>query len=205
MRKPTRAVAVLALVLPAPLFGQATGTPSFHAPYRAFVRSEAGGTISFPNGGGTALEGQYRFGHRSFDVGIRGGLLIQDGADDLSLVGAEARARVITHTEEFPMDGAVVFGAGATFGGGTRFIFPIGLSLGRRLNIDDSSISIVPYVQPTGFLVSEPRPFTPRDTAFDVSLGFGADFRLSAVFDARISIGVGDGPEGVSVTGVWIR
>lgn len=36
---------------------QATGMPSFNAPYRAFTRSEIGLVLSFPSGGGTAFEG----------------------------------------------------------------------------------------------------------------------------------------------------
>ncbi len=186
-------------------------TPSFNAPYRAFAQHEFGGTISFRSGrtgrgalGGadaTVLEGQYRFGYKTFDVGGRGGLVLREGAAENSvIIGVEARTRVITHTEQFPLDGAVIFGAGLDIGGGTRFISPIGLSLGRRLTLEDSNISIIPYVQPTGFLVS-----SGRETDFKIGVGFGADFRLSALFDARISVGVGKGPEGVSISAVWVR
>jgi hypothetical protein len=55
-------------------------------------------------------------------------------------------------------------------------------------------------VQPTGFLVSGG-----GDTDFLFGFGFGGDFRLSRAFDARISVGVGDGPEGVSISAVWLR
>ena len=34
---------------------QATGMPSFNAPYRAFQRSELGAVFSFPDGGGTGF------------------------------------------------------------------------------------------------------------------------------------------------------
>lgn len=186
-------------------------TPSFNAPYRAFAQHEFGGTISFRSGrpglgalGGadaTVLEGQYRFGYKTFDVGGRGGLLLRDDPGKNSvIIGVEARTRVITHTEQFPLDGAVIFGAGLDIGGGTRFIAPIGLSLGRRLTLEDSNISIIPYVQPTGYLVS-----SGRETDFKIGVGFGADFRLSSLFDARISVGVGHGPEGVSISAVWVR
>ena len=60
-------------------------------------------------------------------------------------------------------------------------------------------IRIVPYVQPTGFLVAGDRP---SDFLFD--LGLGADFRLTPRFDARISAGLGD-LEGVSISAVWVH
>ncbi|UCF41087.1 MAG: hypothetical protein JSW43_01760 [Gemmatimonadota bacterium] len=54
---------------------QATFTPSYNAPYRAFEAHEFGGTFSFPDGARDyALEAQDRFGHGKFDVGFRGGI-----------------------------------------------------------------------------------------------------------------------------------
>jgi hypothetical protein len=180
---------------------QATGIPSFNAPYRAFRRSEIGLVLSFPDGGGTAFEGAYRVSHGKFDLGFRGGIFTPGGnGDSRLLLGAEARERVVTHTEDFPLDGALVFGIGGQFSNGNSFaIIPVGLSLGRRIDPRDSKISIVPYVQPTGFLVAGNGT---SDFLFD--LGLGADFRLTPRFDARISAGLGD-LEGVSLSAVWVH
>jgi hypothetical protein len=180
---------------------QATGVPSFNAPYRAFRRSEIGLAISFPDGGGTAFEGAYRRSSGKFDLGFRGGIFTPGGnGDSRLLVGAEARQRVVSHTEDFPLDGALILGVGGQFASGnSAFIVPIGLSLGRRLDPKDSKISIVPYVQPTGFLVAGDQP-----SDFLFALGLGADFRLSPRFDARISAGLGD-LEGVSLSAVWVH
>src|ERR1043166_4500242 len=52
---------------------QATGMPSFNAPYRAFQRSELGAVFSFPDGGGTGFEGAYRYASGTLDVGLRRG------------------------------------------------------------------------------------------------------------------------------------
>jgi hypothetical protein len=41
-------------------------------------------------------------------------------------------------------------------------------------------------------------------TNLKFSLGLGADFRLSRVFDARFSAGIGD-LHGVSLAAVWVR
>jgi len=180
---------------------QATGLPSFNAPYRAFRRSEIGVVLSFPNGGGTAFEGAYRVASGKFDLGFRGGIFTPGGnLNSQLLLGVEARERVVTHTEDFPLDGALILGVGGHFSSGnSALVVPIGLSLGRRVDPRDSKISIVPYVQPTGFFVAGNGT---SDFLFD--LGLGADFRLTPRFDARISAGLGD-LEGVSISAVWVH
>jgi hypothetical protein len=192
---------------PAAAVAQATGMPSFNAPYRAFARHEFGAAVSFSDfDGRTAAEGMYRFASGAFDVGVRGGLLFSDGAlDSRLLAGVEARYRVITHTVDFPLDGALLFGGGLQVDGGTDIWFPVGLSLGRRLDVQNSQVSIVPYAQPTAAIVSADLPAPAgRDTDIIFGLGLGADFRLSRAFDARVSIGLGD-IEGISIAAVWIR
>lgn len=193
--------AVLLFGAGSPLAAQATGTPSFNAPYRAFTRSEIGIVLSFPDGGGTAFEGVYRRASGKFDIGFRAGMFDPgDPLDAFFMLGAEARQRVVTHTEDFPLDGALVLGIGGVFGNDiSTVIIPVGLSLGRRIDPRDSKISIVPYLQPTAFFTA-----TEGDTDFLFGLGLGADFRLSPRFDARISFGLGD-IEGVSLGFVWVH
>ena len=198
--RPALCLFVLMLGIAPVLPAQATGTPSYNAPYRAFTRSEFGAVISFPDGGGTAFEGAYRMASGRFDLGFRGGIFSPDGGDSQLLLGAEARQRVVTHTEDFPLDGALILGIGGRFSSGNSgMIIPIGLSLGRRVDPKDSKISIVPYVQPTGFLTAGN-----GNSDFLFALGLGADFRLSPKFDARISAGLGD-LEGVSIGAVWVH
>ncbi len=182
---------------------QATGLPSFNAPYRAFQRSEFGGILSFPNGGGWALEGAYRYASGALDIGLRAGFFDPGGgANTVVLAGAEGRERVITHTVDFPLDGALVFGLGADLvSRASILIIPVGLSLGRRVDPQGSTVSIVPYVQPTLAFLAGDRP---SDLIF--AFGIGADFRLSRVFDARVSGGLGDHPlTGVSISAVWVH
>ena len=196
------ALSMLGSVLVAsPLAAQATGMPSFNAPYRAFTRSEIGLVFSFPNGGGTAFEGAYRRASGKFDIGFRGGIFDPGGAGDATLLlGVEARERVLSHTVDFPLDGALVFGVGGAFVSGNSTLFvPVGLSLGRRIDFEGSSVSMVPYVQPTGTLVAGS-----GNSDFLFTLGLGADFRLSPRFDARVSAGLGD-LEGVSLSAVWVH
>lgn len=180
---------------------QSTGMTAFSAPYRAFDQHEFGGTLSFPEGGGFAAEGLYGFGSGRFDIGIRGGFWNPDGADTRILAGVTLRQRVLEHTETFPLDGAVVFGAGGQFVENfSTILVPVGLSLGRRLDVEDSEVSIVPFVQPTAFLTAGSN----QDAKLHFALGIGGDFRLSRMFDARVSVGLGD-LEGISISAVWLR
>jgi hypothetical protein len=179
---------------------QATGTPTFNAPYRAFTRSEIGLLVSFPDPGGTAFEGAYRASSGKFDIGFKGGFWDPCGPCKMELLaGVEARERVLSHTQDFPLDGALVFGVGGNFvSGASVLIVPVGLSLGRRIDMQGSQVSIIPYVQPTAFLTAD------GGTNMNFTLGLGADFRLSRSFDARISAGLGD-LQGVSLSAVWVH
>jgi hypothetical protein len=180
------------------LAAQATGTPSFNAPYRAFSQHEFGATVSFPRGADIGLEGQYRFGYDRFDVGLRGGF-VSSGITTV-IVGAEARTRMITHTEDFPVDGALIVGIGGTFNSFVNSAIIIGgLSLGRRIDPKDSQVSIIPYVEPTLFIVSGG-----GGTNVGFAFGLGADFRLSKLIDARVGVGLGD-IQGISFSAVWIH
>jgi hypothetical protein len=191
---------LIGLAFAAPLGAQTTGMPSYNAPYRAFQRTELGAVVSFPRGGGTAIEGAYRYAQGRFDLGVRLGMWDPGGlAKTRLLVGGEARQRVITHTADFPLDGALVAGIGAQLvSGGSGVLIPVGLSLGRRLDPRQTSISIVPYVQPTAYLAID------GGTDLNFTLGLGADFRLSRMFDARFSAGIGD-LRGVSLAAVWVH
>ena len=198
-------------VLATSMLAQTTLTPSFNAPYRAFAKHEFGGTLSFPTGADFGIEGQYRFGYQRFDLGFRGGLVeLGGGAPSDIRLGAEGRTRVVEHTESFPFDGALIVGLAGRFiggqtvgpvtvGGSSQAIISGGLSLGRRLDVKDSQVSIVPYAEPALLIVAGSGN---SDVGF--ALGLGADFRLSKVFDARVSVGLGD-VEGISFSAVWVH
>ena len=65
-------VLIAVLLAPASAAAQSTGTPVFAAPYRAFTNSELGLSLSDP-GNGLALEGFYKIGQKTWDLGFRGG------------------------------------------------------------------------------------------------------------------------------------
>jgi hypothetical protein len=198
MRRAIIAVGIAVFAGSAGLSAQSTGMPSFNAPYRAFERHEFGGTLSFPEGDVTGLEGQFGFGYKTFDFGLRGGILDGEGST-AALLGGTGRVRVVTHSETFPLDGAVVFGAGTI--DFDNLIIPGAVSLGRRVDFENSSVSIVPYGQPTLFLIFDDNDL--NDT-IQFGLGLGIDVRFGNAFDIRASFGVGD-VEGFAVSAVWVR
>jgi len=179
---------------------QETGTPVFHAPYRTFGGYEFGATASFQRAYQTGVETYYRRGFGQLDLGLRAGWMIRDDVSDSFLLGFEGRHPVISE-ERFPLRGAVVTGVGLDFSGGASVWIPVGLSLGRRLNVEDSPVSLIPYIQPTGFFT------TVGDTKAAFALGAGLDLRVSSAFELRISgsFGTDAAPVGVAVTAAWLR
>jgi hypothetical protein len=201
MRRSLGLAAVLTLAMTGVGLAQVTLTPSYDAPYRAFDRHEAGVVLSFPNPG-TAVEGEYRFGYQKFDVGFRGGAYDPGaGASTVVLLGVSGRQRVITHTEEFPLDGAIIVGLGADLvSNANTIVIPGGLSLGRRIDLKNSPVTITPYGEPVVFLTAGSN----QSTDFHFAFGLGSDFRLSRAFDLRVSGSLGD-IDGVSVGAVWVH
>jgi hypothetical protein len=199
VRNATFALVVAGVFAAVPVAAQETGTPVFQAPYRAFATHELGLSLSGPEGADIGVEGFYSFASGRSDYGLRIGLL--DHGDTTNLVlGGRFRTRLLTHSEDFPLDGALTVGLGAVFmDGGTVLRTPIGLSLGRRIDSGSSGLSFVPYLEP----VLVPR-FSGGESELELALGLGLDLRLTRRFDLRVSGSVGD-LEGFAVSFAWIR
>lgn len=191
--------ALAGLTLALPVAAQETGTPVFQAPYRAFTRSEFGLSFSDP-GSGVALEGFYRMGSGSNDFGLRAGFWDAEGSDNTSfLIGGDFRTRVVTHTQDFPLDGALTVGFGAALSDASSVGFiPVGISLGRRIELEDSETSFVPYMHP--ILV----PTFGDDSDLLFALGLGVDIKFTPRFDLRVSGAIGD-YEGIAISAAWLR
>jgi hypothetical protein len=189
----------LTLLLTLPAAAQETGTPVFQAPYRAFTRSELGVSFSDP-GSGVALEGFYRMGSGANDFGFRAGFWDAEGGDNTAfLIGGDFRTRVVTHTEDFPLDGALTLGFGASISDASSVGFiPVGISLGRRIELEDSETSFVPYMHPV--LV----PTFGDDSELLFALGLGVDIKFTRSFDLRVSGAIGD-YEGIAISAAWLR
>ena len=181
---------------------QETGTPIFKAPYRAFRHHEFGASLSDPGSGADfALEGFYRYGQGASDFSVRGGFADAPGnLDTRVLLGGDFRTQVVTYSESFPLDGSLTVGFGGSVGDGPdRYFLPIGISLGRRFDVEGSKTVFVPYVHPV--LVPT---FGPGDDEVDFSLGLGVDIRFGADWALRASGGLGD-IDGVGISLAFLR
>jgi opacity protein-like surface antigen len=180
---------------------QETATPIFKAPYRAFENHEFGASLSDPGEGvGFALEGFYRYGKGQHDFSLRGGFADGAGDNTIFLIGGDFRTQVLSYSEDFPLDGALTLGLGGLFGDGDDvFLLPIGISLGRRFDVEGSSTTFVPYVHPNIVPV-----FGGGDDDVEFTLGLGVDIRFSERWSVRASGGLGD-IEGVGISLAYVR
>lgn len=196
-------IVVLALVaLPAvDAVAQETATPVFKAPYRSFESHEFGASLSDPGeGAGIALEGFYRFGKNRNDFSVRAGVADSDADDNAFLIGGDFRTQVVNYSESFPLDGALTLGFGGVFGTSQDdlFLLPVGISLGRRFDVEGSSTTFVPYVHPN--LV----PVFGGGDDLQFTLGLGVDVNLGEQWSIRASGGLGD-IEGIGISAAYLR
>src|SRR6266516_4288405 len=107
------------LIGAAPLGAQSTGLPSFKAPYRAFQRSEFGGVLSFPNPGGTAFEGAYRYASGGstlyIPVGLSLGRRVDPQGTEVSIVPYAQPTLAFIMGSGRPSDLLFALGVGADF------------------------------------------------------------------------------------------
>jgi hypothetical protein len=181
---------------------QETGTPIFKAPYRAFTSHEFGVSLSDPGEGiSLAVEGFYRYGKDANDFSIRGGFADLNGSGGTRLLlGGDFRTQVLSYSESFPLDGSLTLGVGANVGDGPdAYYIPVGISLGRRFDLEGSNTTFVPYVHP----VIVPT-FGGGDSHVNFALGLGVDIRFSESWAVRASGGIGD-IDGVGISVAYIR
>ena len=185
------------------LAAQETGTPMFKAPYRAFNTHEFGAAFSDPGEGVSfALEGFYSYGRGTNDFGLRAGIADPEGPGDTRiLVGGDFRTRILSYSESIPLDGALTVGAGINVGDGDDLIYlQLGISLGRRFELEGSRTTFTPYVHPT--LIPVLGASGGDDVGF--ALGLGVDMRFSQDWSVRVSGGIGD-LEGVGIGLTYVR
>jgi hypothetical protein len=177
---------------------QELGTPVFKSPYQAFKKTEFNAYFSDPgDGADIAIEGAFRMARKSFDFGLTAGYIDYD-PDGIFGIGADGRMAILKHSEDIPLDGALTAGFGALFSdGATGFTLPLGFSIGRLIDLEDSNISFTPYAHP--ILVPTFGDFN-DEVLF--ALGLGVDVALSQAFEVRVSGALGD-YEGVALGVAW--
>ena len=205
MRRSVLLGGLLAALIATPAVAQTIGTPVFHSPYRAFQRSELGGYLSDPGEGvSLAVQGEYRMARPTFDWGVTLGYIDPEG-DVKGVIGAgiDGRIKLARHTQDFPLDLSGIAGFGVLFrDGDVGFGIPLGVSLGRQVQLENSKVTFTPYVAPTLIPVFGDDNVVGNDAQF--GLGLGVDIGLSPRLDVRVSGSLGD-IEGVGVGLAWHR
>ncbi len=193
--------AVSMFVLATPALAQETGTPVFLSSQRLFDKSAFGLSISDPGGSGLALEGYYRRASGPMaDFGFRLGFGNPDNTGATAfLLGGDYRARLLHHSENFPLDGALTLGVGASLLDNNNQLFvPIGFALGRQILLENSTTSFVPYVTPA-FI-----PTFADDTKLNFAVGLGVDIKFGTSFSMNVGGSFGD-LDGLSASFSWLH
>lgn len=190
--------ALATCVLAVPASAQTHDVPSFWTPYG---ETGFGLYLVFVNEvDDLGFIGNWRRAGENVDLGLRAGFY--DVAGELGLMaGLELGNQFVTANEEFPLD--VAWASGVGVGLVPEFDFgivriPIGVSLGRRLALDDGSTFITPYVHPrlavdiVFFDPPGPGTDSETDTDLNVDVDLGVDVELTPEILLRLGITLGE-------------
>ncbi|MBC7790968.1 MAG: hypothetical protein H7Z74_13560 [Anaerolineae bacterium] len=162
--------------------GQAWNYPSFQPPVH--VSREYNFGIASGGDAGTTFVGQWREGfrrttHLVFEAGVSDG----GDLDSRILLGAGFATTVFGSQPNLPLDILLTSGVYPSFGDGTTLIrVPVGLTLGKRLALQD--LAITPYAHPRLSF-----DFCSGDLCFDDNLDFSINFDLGADFEINPQLG----------------
>jgi hypothetical protein len=133
---------------------------------------------------------------------LRAGIADYNGPGTALLIGGDFRTQVVHYSVSFPLDGALTVGLGGQLGSDVDdfFLLPVGISLGRTFDLENSKTIFVPYLHP---IIS---PVFGNAGGDDVlfALGLGVDIKFSDRWAVRASGGLGD-IEGVGVSVAYLR
>ncbi|CAN5617815.1 hypothetical protein BH23GEM8_BH23GEM8_23730 [soil metagenome] len=169
-------------------------TPSYLAPRQA---SDLGIHISdgWARGGGLAVEGVWRRGFGSYDLGFRGGIAETSG-DAVLLIGGDYRRPLMIQTE--PLIMALTGGAQAALGSGSAFGVDAGLTVGSTFNPE--GVLVTPYLHPRIALVrSAPRESLGLELLAD--LGVEVEIQPNLIF--RLALGFGSETADLGIGLAW--
>jgi hypothetical protein len=177
-------LAVLAAVLVIAGVGESSAqvfTPTYMAPRGG---SELGFYIS-DGPGDFALEGIWRRGSGSYDLGLRAGLA--DTEDLTFLVGGELRNPLSVGA---PIDLAVTGAAQGAFGDVSGGGFLVGLTIGHTFAVDE--LAFTPYVHPRAGLVEG---FGSDGFDLELLADLGLDVRIGSNLELRFGFGIDSGAD----------
>lgn len=161
-------------------------TPTFMSPTRG---SNVGIYFSDVDFGDFALEGIWRQSARTYDLGLRAGVV---DVGDLSLtVGGEVRAPIVLAGA--PIGLAFTAGGQAVVGDASGLGVQAGFTAGHTFRPEGANFTFTPYIHPRLALLNSLGGADEFDAEVLADLGFDLAFAPNLMF--RFSAGLGDGPD----------
>jgi len=188
MRKTTWVAAAAAFVLGGTVLGP-TGAHAqvFTLPFQSTARSANEIGLYLSDGpGDLAIEGVWRRGFGTGDLGLRGGFA--DLGDGYLLLGADWRQPLNLQTP--PLDLALSLGAQGGIGDHSGVGGQVGLIVGHTFA--ETGVRITPFIHPR---VAVTAPLSDGDAQVDVLADLGADFDFAPNLSLRFGVNLGDGPD----------
>ena len=178
--------AVVAVGLAAPARAQV----AWDAPIMVSPGTTAGWGIYLVDaeaGDGIGVLGTWRQGRQGFRIGLA------EGRDDdlAGFGGVDVSGGLFDASDDFPMDAVWLVGAGLGLGDAVLLSFPLGLSFGRVVDVQD--VRLNPYFAPRVVVDAWLGDDTPEDELdLQLALDVGLDISLSPSWSVRFGGTLGD-------------
>lgn len=184
MRKQVFATAALA----AALFAAAPARAQvFTLPFQSTERGNDIGLYLSDGPGDLAIEGIWRRGFGTGDLGLRAGFADSDNGE--LLLGADWRQPLALGTQ--PIDLALTFGGQAALGDADAIGGQVGLVFGHTFT--QPGLRVTPFVHPRLAVVAGLGDNS--DTELDVLADLGADFGFAPNLSLRVGVNLGEGAD----------
>lgn len=126
----------------------------------------------------------------SMNLGLRAGWLDTPG-DGVLVLGAETWGGLVEDNPDFPLDVSWTAGAGAWLNGTTVFAVPVGVSIGKTVDLDDS-MALQIYGHPRIGLVLFEDVNDDLEADLEGQFDLGADLYVSPSVALKLGISLGN-------------
>ena len=162
-------------------------TPTFMGPRPG---SDLGVYLIDADYGDVGLQGIWRTSDGT-NLGLRAGFLDTPG-DAIVTLGAETWGDIAVQDADFPLDLSWTAGVGAWLNGSTVVSVPVGVSIGRTIDIEGSNVSVQVYGHPRLGLAIYENAADDLDLDLGGLFDLGADFHLSSDLAIKVAASFGD-------------
>lgn len=162
-------------------------TPTFMGPRPG---SDLGIYLIDSDLGDIGLQGIWRTSEGT-NLGLRLGFLDTPGDEVLSL-GVETWGDIAVQDADFPLDLSWTAGAGAWVNGSTVVGVPLGVSIGRTIQVEDSDVSFQVYGHPRLGIVFYENAADDLELDLGATFDIGADVHLGSGLAIEVAASLGD-------------